>query len=295
MTRRYPSGLISPTTFVTTADNASGIFDIPTQMQLKNSQLWPTKNTNFNSTYQNLINNFSGTKYYVSTTGSDTNDGLSENTAFQSYARFYAVTSALTTNIMCIFLPGTYTLSSITLASDCEVCISDNSYPRTYVCSPGKTIFQWTASAGKRDCAPLNFNNAGSNIYGATIKRNNNSRTLNYSVAFFNNTTANFLGKAYNTVFQETNANGNWSMNYANSGFPTGSEVNYSTFAVVQAALSSYSGTGLVLNNCAGNYTYTTSSSTFNNWVTANGTMDPTSYYIAGASGVYNGTYAWTN
>lgn len=291
MLRRYRGGYISATKKTTTLSSASGMFNLA--YQASNSANWPGLN---NPAYQQLIDNFIGTRYYISPTGSDTNSGLNESAPLATYNQFRALTSAITSSVMCIFLQGTYSLSTIVSnASFSECCFTDENYQRVFVCkTPNATIFNWTADNGKRDCAPFYFRNINSAFYGGIINRNNNGRTLNYSTAFFNQSTVGFAGKVYNTVIAEVNANAKWSLSYNNASWSGTQGAYYCTFAVGAAALGSYSGTATFPGDyCAGNYSVTNSFPLFTNYVNANGSMNPTTYQIAGTSGVYNGTYAW--
>ena len=296
MVKRYSGGFISSQTLNVSRTTASGLFDLPYQIKAQKNSLWPNQSLGPPQAYLDLINNFTSTVYYISPTGSDSNSGTSTDTPLQTYAQFRTLTSSITTSIMCVFLPGTYTLSSIIAnATYSECCFTDENYERIFVCQvPNQTIFEWTANAGKRDAQPFYFRNANTRFYGGVIKRNNNGRTLNYATSFFNNSTMNFVAKVYNVVIAEVNANNYWSLSYSNSTWPSTMGVYYCTFAVGAAALGSYSGgTSFIGDYCAGNYSYTGTFPSFTNYVNANGGMNATTYAISGTSGVYNGTYAW--
>lgn len=290
MLRRYRGGFITATKTTTTPSSASGIFNLA--YQASNHESWPAPGYVY---YNQLIDSFSGTKYYISPTGNDANPGTNENLPLQSYSQFRVLTSGNASDIMCVFLPGTYTLPTILATASGESCFTDESYKRVFVCKiPNQTVFEWTANGGRRDCAPFYFRNVNTRFYGGVIKRDNNARTLNYATAFFNGSTLSFVGKIYNVVLAEVNANGNWSLSYNNAGWNSNTGVYNCTFAVIEAAASSYSGVATFPGDyCAGNYSVTNTFPLFTNYVNANGTMNPTTYAIAGTSGVYNGTYAW--
>jgi len=292
MLRRYKGGFLTSTLPQTTVGVTNGMYSLPIQSQAVQSGTWPLSSS---QNYANLITNFSGTKYYISPTGSDSNPGTSENLPLQTYAQFRTLTSANTAAIMCVFLPGSYTLPTLPLTSSGECCFTDEARERIYVCkTPSETVFEWSANGGKRDCAPFYFRNANTRFYGGVIKRDNNARTLSYSTAFFNGTTIGFVAKVYNVVLAEVNANGNWSVSYNNTDWNSNMSVTNCTFAVSEAALASYSGVATFIGDyCAGNYTVTSTFPLFTNYVNANGTMNPTTYSIAGTSGVYTGQYAW--
>lgn len=292
MLRRYKGGYISPSLVSTSTSGATGRFSLPYQMQAAGSGTWPITTS---VTYNNLINNFVGTKYYISPTGSDSNPGTSEGAPLQTYTQFRTLTSATTASIMCVFLAGTYTMTTLGLTGSAECCFTDENYQRTFVCKePSLTIFNWLANGGKRDAAPFYFRNANTKFYGGIVKRDNNGRTLNYSNAFFNGTTLAFAGKVYNTVLAETNANNLWSVSYNNAGWSGTQGPYYCTFAGNAAAQASYAGAATFVGDyCAGNYSVTSSFPLFTNYVNAAGTMNPTTYEIAGSSGVYNGEYHW--
>lgn len=295
MLRRYEGSYISASLVTTSNTRANGVYSLSHQMQAVRANNWPIGFPTTADVYNGLINNFSGTKYFISPTGSDTNAGTSEGSPLQTYAQFRTLTSANASSIMCVFLPGTYTLSSISASGTGESCFSDDNAQRTFVCkSPSETVFNWTANLGRRDAAPFWFRNANTKFYGGVVRRNNNGRTLNYSNAFFNGTTIAFVGQVYNTVIAETNANNLWALSYNNGTWATTQGVFFCTFAVSAAAQSSYSGADTFNgNSCAGNYSVTSATPLFTNYVNAAGTMNATTYFIAGASGVYNGLYRW--
>ena len=100
----------------------------------------------------------------------------------------------------------------------------------------------------------------------------------------------------YNCVFQETNANNNWSILYDNNSSASAT-VNNCSFYVSAAGLGDYSGgTSFSIINCAFNYTYSTTVTTnTNSYILSSHNMNSTTYVSPGATnqGVYYGTYAW--
>lgn len=292
MVKRYYGGVMSKTPLAPSTNSAKGFWGISQQLQAQAAG-WPLPGLpGMPAAYTTLINSFNGTKYYLdAVNGNDLNNGTSSTTAWATYSKFATITSGISSNIMLIVLSGTYTLSSINLGNGyAEVCISDYGYPRQIVCAPGSTTFNWNADGGQRDAPFFNLASASSNIYGGTFKRNSGARSTSYMCAFFGNTTASFIGKVYNLALVETGTY--WSFNYANAGFPAGSEVNQCSLYTPAAGLGSYAGTGLTVNNGTGNYV-TNGTVTFNNYLVA--PMNSSTYITATATnqGVYYGTYAW--
>lgn len=250
----------------------------------------------FPAVSQSFINSFTGTRKFVDiTNGSNTNNGDTEATAYQTLAHAQSQTAAINTAVMYVINPGTYNLTSVEVTSFGCAGFSDSNLPRIFFCAPnGQTVFQWTAGA-QRDAAMVSLQNNGSAVYGAVLKRNNGGRTDNYSVAMFNNGTTYCQGDFYNCVFQETNANGNWSLQYDNSASAQ-STVNNCTFYTIENGASDYTGgAGLVFNNCAFNYNYGAGSATKTNTV-VNQIIDAEDYELTTDNtiyGVYSGTYAW--
>lgn len=294
MRTRSNYGIIGPQI---TSDSllAGGVFQADDQRILKSVDQWV--NLNFPSTYNSLINTFLGTKIFVdSSLGNDFNTGLSSSFPYATMNKAMTVRNTLTTsNVMIIVNPGTYAMTTSSNALASYILNDINSYSTVVVCSPGKVIFTWNAGAA-RDASIVNFQSYGSAVYGAIFKRDNNGKTASYPTALCNSQSVNQLGPMYNCVFQETNANGNWSIVYNNSNTVTGT-INYCTFAINEAGIGDYSsGANQVFNNCLYNWTYTSTSSTQNNPVILSGhDLSFTTYSSpnAAGSGVYYGTYAW--
>ena len=242
--------------------------------------------------YDNLVANAATVKY-VSTSGNDSNNGNSISTAYLTIGQALSATSGNSGTVTIVILPGTYTLTPGVTANSVDVMFSDGNLPRVFVCSPNQTILQYTASVGNRDCQIVNFQNSGSAIYGATLKRNNNGRTENYMVAFFNGTFAAQRGKFYNCVFSETNAGNRWSIQYDNNGSQTPAVFNC-TFYNGANSLSDYSGSSSwAITDSVFNTTVTTNVTLTR--VTQSATVNATTYVATGISdrGVWSGTYSW--
>ena len=292
---RCNGGIIGNTNVITTG----GLYNLSDTYIARRAGLWPAAPLVWPTAYTDLMNNFSGTKYYIdAVNGSDSNNGLSVGTAVKTIGQFVTLTNTTNASIMAIILPGTYnpTAINVHLVGYGSVCYYDNNYARTLVGYPGKCIWDYTANTSDRDAQVIAFQNASSAAYGITFKRNNNARSANYMTAFVGTETSYFAGKIYNCVFQETNANNAWSLGYANSGFPAGAALNYCTFAVNAASAGDYSGSGMAVNSCFFNYTYTSSSNTFSACqIGTSHSLNFSTYTSAEAttSGIAYGTYAW--
>lgn len=245
----------------------------------------------FPGAYQTLISNFAGTKYYVSTTGNNSNAGTSEGTAWATPP--YAFETAVTGS-MIIIMPGTYTYSTtgnMTESSYNGSGVWDNNKNLQIVCAPGQVTLN-ISNSGARDFHAISLRNASSSIYGAYIRRDNGGRTNNYSVAFmgFNAGYNDVDCKMYNIIIREVNANGNHSAHYDNSSLANW--VANNCLFIGSTWSGNYSGgTGVTVNNCAAtNASWTTSGANNNTLRPAS----PTSNFSTGTTqGVYSGTYAW--
>ena len=258
----------------------------------------PVVEAGFGPVATNFIDTFSGTKKYIDiTNGSDSNNGDTDAAAYQTLAYAQAQTAAISTAVMYVIKPGVYDLTPVVVqaAYPQSAGFSDGNLPRTFFCAAGQVIFQWTANSAEREAAMVHLQNANSAVYGAILKRNNVNKTTSYSTAMFHGTSTPSNGDFYNCVFQETNANGIWSLQYDNYVQVTNT-VNNCSFYTVQNGLNDWTGSaGLVLNNCAFRYAPGTTSATQNSTVTVQ-TMDATTYELAtnnSTHGVYSGTYAW--
>lgn len=284
---------ITPSSFTT-----GGVYQADDQRILKSIGNWA--NTYFPTSYISVINNFTGTKIYVDgIAGNDSGLGSASN-PYSTMDKAMTVRNTLTTsNVMIIVGAGTYAMTP-SVSGQGSYILNDisNTFSTVVVCAPGKVILTWNAGAA-RDAGVVSFKSTNSAVYGAIFQRDNNGKTVNYSTAFCNSQSTAQLGPYYNCVFQETNANNNWSLVYNNSNTVSGT-VNYCTFAVNKSALGDYSsGANQVFNNCLYNWTYTSTgagTSTQNNPVILSShDLDFTTYKSTSAagSGVYYGTYAW--
>lgn len=245
---------------------------------------------NFPDAYSTLVSNFTGTVKYVATTGSDSNNGNSVTTPYLTIDYAYNQTTA-TANVMIVVLQGTYTMTAVT--DSASTALRDGGKQRVYVCCPGKTIIQWTASTGARDCHMAQFTSAASAVYGAILKRNNNARSTNYTVAFFRSYDGALKGNFYNCVFQETNANNAWSYQYDNYG-AANFAIRNCTFYNGAAPAANYTNAGTCLTiDSVFNTTCTTGGTETN--VLKSQTVNATTYVTTGVTtaGVYSGSYDW--
>lgn len=247
---------------------------------------------NFPDSYATLISSYSGTVKYISSTGSNSNNGNSVTSPYLTVDYAYTQTTA-TTNVMFVILAGTYTMTAVSATQDVSVAIRDEGKQRVYVGCPGQTIIQWTATTANRDCSMVDFSNTGSAIYGVILKRNNNGRTGNYPTAYFRSYGGATKGNFYNCVFQETNANNNWSYQYDNYG-GANFAVRNCTIYNNAAAIGNYTNAGTCLTiDTVFNTTCTTGGTETN--VLKSQTVNGTTYVTSGVTtaGVYSGTYAW--
>ena len=249
---------------------------------------------NINSSYNDYIAAWTNDIRYVATSGSDTNDGLSQETAWQTYNYAHSQIENITTPVMLIIKPGVYTATSILIGDGyTETLFRDKGYERTYLCSPGLVRFVWTAAGVTRDCPIAQFTNANTKLIGAIVERNNNGRADNYAVAMFRGNGTGHLGSYLNCVFRETGANGNWSLHYDNNNsMPV--TIDQCVFYTTENATSPYSGGGgMTITNCV--FTHDDSSGVATTNTLFNTTVDGTTYETISATnqGVYYGTYRW--
>lgn len=245
---------------------------------------------NFPDAYDSLVDAFTGTiKYISASTGSNSNTGNSVGAAYLTINYALAQNTSATPT-MFVILEGTYTLTP-TSVNGSSVGLTDGGNHREFVCAPGRVIIQHTASGGDRDSAIFHFANTSSKIYGAIIKRNNNGRTTNYTVAYFRMGSAK--GNFYNCVFSETNANNAWSYQYDNDGL-NNLAIRNCTIYNSAAPASNYTNSGTCLTvDSVFNTTVTTGGTETN--VLKSQTVNATTYVTTGVTtaGVYSGTYAW--
>lgn len=245
--------------------------------------------------YNNLVASAASVKY-VSTSGSDTNNGNSIATAYKTIAYAVSANSATATAITIVVLPGTYVEVPIAAGSSyAAAALTDGNKPRVFVCSPGQVKIQFSDATMSYGPYPVNFQNSGSAVYGAIFERNNGGRSANYAVALFcgSATVGNLKGNFYNCGFTETNANNSWAFIYDNEG-SIASQVNNCTFKFAQGPQADYNGgAGMTVTSCVFNTVAPTGNSV-KVGVLASQTVSST-YVTTGVTtaGVYSGTYAW--
>lgn len=294
MSRTQNGGVIGKLR-TTTAANATGIWDVNSYTFSKNAGLWPVPALpGFTPAYMSLLANAVGTTYYVdAVSGSDSNSGLTPSSPFATWGKFATTAGSSAATVM--VSEGTYTLTSTSVGDGYgEAAMFDNGGQKLIICAPGKVKFQFTSNAGTRDAYFFRFSNPATRVYGGIFRRNNNGRSGSYEVAFITNLTTSFnLNKIYNCVLEETNANGAWSLQYANAGYSGDTDIVNCTFRSSTNGAASYSGSAqLRLIDCAGMNVGSTNA-TITNYYT--GTPNATTYAVTGATsqGVYFGTYAW--
>lgn len=290
MTRALNGGVIGQKS-IPSAASTKGVWDLNTYSFYKKDNEWPIGTlAGFTPSYQNLVNNYVGSKYYVdAVNGNDANNGTSITTPWQTYTKFRTTVGA--SAAMVIFLEGTYALDSLAGGGDSAVCMVDQGGAKKIVCVPGKVKFTWNATSGGRDRPFFYFTNTGTVVYGGKFVRTTNVQAT-YSAAFFTNSGSinTFQGSCYNCAFEETS--NYWSFGYANEGWTAGTTISQCTFRAPTDAMADYSGsTAMTILNCAGK-TLTTSSTVTNYYA---GTPADQTYVVTGATnqGVYYGTYAW--
>lgn len=250
----------------------------------------------FPTEYMNVIDGFTGTKLYLSSVfGNDDFSGTTAASSFRTFDKLNTTINALTEPAMAIILPGNYTGTSLAPSSSASAILWDKGYERQYLLAPKLASISWT-SGSQRDAGIIAFSNANSKVYGGIFNRNNNGKSVNYSAAFFPLTWFGVGGGMYNCVIDETNGNGNWSLQYNNSGLA--GYIEYCTFAVGQNGLTDYSGgSTFQALNCEFNYAASTSATiTGSINPVPNNNISPTTYLAdppSANAGVYKGTYAW--
>jgi len=244
----------------------------------------------FPTAYQSLINSFA-TKYYVSTSGSDSNSG----TEASPYATIGKAISVAGNNQAIIIQPGSYTVTNSGPGSYGERMFAFST-TTTIIGAPGRVTVTEASNLGARDNHIFGMRNIDCKIYGLIIKRDNNGRANNYETAMWGYDASDPYGEVYNCVIQELNANGTMSHFYDNTNSGIGRL--YNCTIVASNWLSSYSGSSSQITQ----NTALTSSNPFSLFGTStnnvNGvTINPTTYSLTNYSnstyGVYSGTYAW--
>lgn len=245
----------------------------------------------FPAAYRTLIDTFAGTKYYVSTTGSNSNAGTSETSTWATPD--YAFENA-PTGSMIIILPGEYnyvTSGNMTGSGYNHSCVWDHNKNLKIVCAPGQVTLSVTNTTS-RDFHAVSLRNNSSHLYGAYIRRNNNGRNVQYSCAFMGYDAGyqDVDGDITNCVIREVNSNGSFSAHYDNSGLANWIATN--CLFIGTNWLGNYSGgAGVTLTNCASNNASWTTSGTNTNTLT--GATVQSNFSTGTTQGVYAGPYAW--
>lgn len=306
MSRRWNGGFISSSSQSTGFATLTGISKLGTSLRLNMVPLdsggEDEESSPFPSVYETVIADAIATTDYVyyvdATNGNDSNDGTTAAAAFASINQLNTTMNALTSNsVTAIVYPGEYNITPTAgySGSQATVPFKDFGYARKIICAPGKVDFIWTAGA-ERDAPLVDFGSTDSQVYGAVFKRDNNGRTAKYSVAFHNDTTTKGSHQLYNCAIEETNANGNWSLQYDNSNNSVGKWYNC-TVAVNEAGDNDYSGaSGFVITDTVFNYTYGTgNASKVSSEILSAHNLNFTTYEGSdtGTDGVYYGTYGW--
>lgn len=249
----------------------------------------------FPDSYNTLVTGSSSVKY-VSTTGSNSNDGNSIATAYRTIAYAISSNSSTTGSITIVVLAGTYVETPITAGSSyATAALTDGNKPRVFVCCPGQVKIQFSDASMSYGPYMVNFVNSGSAVYGAIFERNNGGRATNYAVALFcgSSTVGALEGNFYNCGFTEVNANNSWALLYDNEGYIT-SQVNNCTFKFGANPLADYNGGGgMTLTSCVFSTVNPAGNSTKVSTVYSQSVSS--TYVTTGVTdkGVYSGTYAW--
>jgi hypothetical protein len=242
----------------------------------------------FPDTYQQLINDFSGAKYYVDPSGSNGNNG-SESSPWQSINH---ATLNAPTGSMIVVNPGTYQQSAPMYAPQGAKIYWDHAKNLQVICAPGQVkLIGSSTDPGTRDLHHIIQTNSASKLYGCIIYRNNNARTSNYSNAVFGYPTPSAnTGEVYNTFFRETGTNGNWSLHYDNPNNHSWKAYNSSFMGSTWQ--SNYTGgSSTTCTNCAGSGSWVSSGTNTSALTSATYNSDFTCQ--SPTQGVYSGTYAW--
>ena len=240
--------------------------------------------------YQQVIDAFTGTKYYVDPAGSNGAAG----TEVAPWQTINHATATAVTGSMIIVKPGTYQQSTVMFEDNSftSKIYWDNGKNLRVVCSPGQVkIIGPATDPGERDFHHIIQTNSSSKLYGCIIYRNNNGRTNNYSNAIFGYPTpAANTGEVYNTFFRETGSNGQWSLHYDNPNDHSWKAFN-SSFMGSNWVGNYTGGSSTQCVNCAGSVAWVSSGT--NTSPLQNATFNNDFSCQSSTQGVYSGTYAW--
>jgi len=260
--------------------------------------------------YLKIIDSHIGQVRYISATkGSDSNDGLTPSTPYQTLEYARAQTNSITTRVLFVVGAGTYTPPPVRIDANINAQIYTDTVTstrhRTLLCAPGKTIISWTSPNAAntiingRDAPAVPYIGTLGLAYGAIFLRDNGGRTVNTSVAFFRSTQA-WEPKFENCVLREANVNQSWSLNFDVARNSLLKANNCTFYTTANALLNFSSSSTLRIANSvfarAWSSTVTTGTlPTFVNTVNMQ-TVDPVTYVTTGQTirGVHSGTYSWT-
>jgi hypothetical protein len=259
----------------------------------------------FSPGLRELVAKSTATKKYIDPVfGSNANNGNAQTTPYQTLDFAFAATTGTATPVMYIISSGTNTLSVYGAGNlGGATALQDNALPRVYVLanlSNNYARLNYTITAGRDRCF-TNFSNTGSAVYGGVLYRDiTGIANNNYSVSIFNNGTANYRGRSWNTVFTQNLANNySWSYGTVSAGDsqePVGA-YNACTFYLGGSDLGSFTNAATWVWNSVFNVANPLSASSVapntgfsqsintNTWVTAS----------TSTAGVYSGVYGWTS
>jgi hypothetical protein len=250
----------------------------------------------FPEAYKTLIDNISGTTYYVSKDGNDT---TGNGTLTNTYLTINKAIDVASNGDGVVILPGEYAevnreTNEFTYSPLTSYMVLSNTKALTIIGAPGKVIWSEANNSGRRDNNILGVRNSNTNIYGIIFKRDNNGRLENYMTAIWSYEAVATTGNIYNCVFHEIGSNGRMSHTYTNGG---GGQSNmYRCTIVASNWLGPYSCGNAITQNTAltSSNSFSLCGSTSNN---TNGSSLGTNYFLTNKDnntfGVYGGPYAW--
>ena len=266
-----------------------------------NGNTWVNTSTSssseFPTAYQTLISSFVGTKYYVASNGSNSNNGTSASTPWASID--YATSTAVSGSMIIIATGDYYKIFNG--QEDGYVGTTgfrDYNKSLTIVAAPGRTrLYTYASPSNCRDLSAYGCLNAGTKVYGLTFIRDNGGRTTSYSNAFFGwyagEAGNSVRGELYNCAFREINSNGYWALHYDNGNIASWKAYNC-TFLGANWQGNYSGGSSTLVSNCVSNTTYGISGSNTGS-VYGQSFYGNYNYSSSPTAGVYSGTYAWNS
>jgi hypothetical protein len=258
----------------------------------------------FSPGLRELVAKSTATKKYIDPVfGSNANNGNTQTTPYQTLDFAFAATTGTVTPVMYIISSGTNTLS-VYGASNIggATALRDNTLSRVYVLANVSTNYarlNYTITAGRDRCF-TNFSNTGSAVYGGVLYRDITGVAANdYSVSIFNNATANYRGRSWNTVFTQNLTNsygwGYGDVTASDSQQPVGA-YNACTFFLGGSNLGSYSNAATWVWNSVFNVASPLSASSVAPGTSFSQSINTSTWVAASTStaGVYSGVYGWT-